>query len=99
MLTPKHASGSLRSWTARGQQIPACRAGTLPSEPAIAFGTGSHRTVRKKRERPSMYASRYRNMPFYFGYGGRAASAYGGYGRVYDWPQWYLSNLRKELIA
>ena len=22
-LTPKHASGSLRSWTARGQQIPA----------------------------------------------------------------------------
>ena len=69
-LTPKHASGSLRSWAARGevgtgspqkmrplkdnqsecrsigtecsrgQQMPACKAGALPSAPAIAFGTG-----------------------------------------------------------
>jgi hypothetical protein len=39
-LTPKHASGSLRSPKARAQQMPACRAGALPSAPAIAFGTG-----------------------------------------------------------
>jgi hypothetical protein len=46
-----------------------------------------HRTVRKKRERPSLYASGYRNGP-YFGYGGRVTYGYGGYGGVYAWPQW-----------
>lgn len=39
-LTPKQASGSLRSWRARAEQIPARRAGALPLAPAIAFGTG-----------------------------------------------------------
>ena len=51
----------------------------------------THRTVKKKRERPSMYASEYRNAP-YFGYSGHASYRYGGYGggygRVYAWPQW-----------
>ncbi|MGA8294434.1 MAG: hypothetical protein WB820_18485, partial [Rhodoplanes sp.] len=41
-----------------------------------------HRTVRKKRERPSMYASGYRNRP-YFGYGGRVTYGWGGYGGGY----------------
>jgi hypothetical protein len=79
-LSPKHASGSLRSWAARafsgevgtgspqkmrplkdnqsecrfdwnemrsrGQQMPACKAGALPSAPAIAFGTGRPRFIR-----------------------------------------------------
>jgi hypothetical protein len=46
-----------------------------------------HRTVRKKRERPSMYASGYRNRS-YFGYGGHVTYGWGGYGRAYGWPQW-----------
>ena len=46
-----------------------------------------HRTVRKKRERPSMYASGYRNRP-YFGYGGRVTYGWGGYGGGYGWPRW-----------
>jgi hypothetical protein len=59
----------------------------------------THRTVKKKRERPTMYASGYRNVPFsgyrngpYFGYRGHTAYGYsgygGGYGRAYAWPQW-----------
>ena len=51
-----------------------------------------HRTVRKKRERPSMYASGYRNRSSYFGYGGRVTYGWGGsgggYGRAYGWSQW-----------
>jgi hypothetical protein len=47
-----------------------------------------HRNVRKKRERPSMYASGYRNRP-YFGYGGHVTYGWGGgYGRAYGWSQW-----------
>jgi hypothetical protein len=46
-----------------------------------------HRIVRKKRERPSMYASGYRNRT-YFGYGGHVTYGWGGYGRAYGWPQW-----------
>jgi len=50
-----------------------------------------HRTVRKKRERPSMYASGYRNRP-YFGYGGHVTYGWGGYsggyGHAYGWSQW-----------
>ena len=42
----------------------------------------THRTVKKKRERPSMYASEYRNVP-YFGYRGHASYRYGGYGGGY----------------
>ena len=51
-----------------------------------------HRTVRKKRERPSMYASGYRNRSSYFGYGGRVTYGWGGYGGgygpAYGWSQW-----------
>ena len=51
----------------------------------------THRTIQKKRERPTIYASGYRNGP-YFGYRGHATYGYGGYGggygRVYAWPQW-----------
>ena len=51
-----------------------------------------HRTVRKKRERPSMYASGYRNRSSYLGYGGRVTYGWGGYGggygRAYGWSQW-----------
>ena len=51
-----------------------------------------HRTVRKKRERPSMYASGYRNRSSYFGYGGGVTYGWGGYGggygRAYGWSQW-----------
>ena len=51
-----------------------------------------HRIVRKKRERPSMYASGYRNRSSYFGYGGRVTYGWGGYGggygRAYGWSQW-----------
>ena len=46
-----------------------------------------HRTVRKKRERPSMYASGYPNRS-YFGYGGHVTYGWGGYGRAYGWSQW-----------
>jgi len=50
-----------------------------------------HRTVRKKRERPSMYASGYRNRP-YFGYVGHVTYGWGGYsggyGHAYGWSQW-----------
>jgi hypothetical protein len=46
-----------------------------------------HRTVRKKRERPSMYASGYRNRS-YFDYGGHVTYGWGGYGRAYGWSQW-----------
>jgi len=55
----------------------------------------SHRTVRKKRERLNMYASRYRNGLYpgyrngpYVGYGSHVTYGGGGYGRVYAWPQW-----------
>jgi len=50
-----------------------------------------HRIVRKKRERPSMYASGYRNRS-YFGYGSHVTYGWGGYGggygRAYGWSQW-----------
>lgn len=46
-----------------------------------------HRTVRKKRERPSIYASGYQNRS-YFGYGGHVTYGWGGYGRAYGWRQW-----------
>ena len=46
-----------------------------------------HRTVRKKRERPSMYASGYPNRS-YFGYDGHVTYGWGGYGRAYGWSQW-----------
>jgi hypothetical protein len=60
--------------------------------PAKAAKVHKHRTVRKKRERPSMYASGYRNRSSYFGYGGRVTYGWGGYGggynRAYGWSQW-----------
>ena len=55
-----------------------------PERPAKVH---KHRTVRKKWERPSMYASGYRNRS-YFGYAGHVTYGWGGYGRAYGWPQW-----------
>jgi hypothetical protein len=80
---------------------PSTEASTRKAKPAARERPAkvhTHRTAQKKRERPTIYASRYSNMPFsgyrnvpfsgyrngpYFGYRGHATYGYGGYGGGY----------------
>jgi hypothetical protein len=87
-LSAPPASQPMTPEDAKAADKPAAEESTPKAKPAARERPAkvrTHRIVQKKRERPTMYASRYRNGP-YFGY--RAIYGYGGYGRVYAWPQW-----------